>query len=153
MNAEDNSNDDQELAKQARDYAWNWFALHAAQRMQMFNFFLIATAFITAAYGALIGKFPEAAMIVALLGAWLTFWFNRLDRRNRQIVEASEAALAVCEARLSNLVNIPEVKIKKIVEEPMKEASSHARVINMIQWMILAVFLLGAVYALLVKLK
>jgi hypothetical protein len=104
-----------EVAKQARDYAWNWFALHANQRMRTFNFFLIATAFITAAYGALIARFPEAAMIVGLLGAWLALWFNKLDHRNRQIVRAAEDALRVCEDRLSKLANIPEIKMVEIV--------------------------------------
>ena len=38
-----------EIAKQAREHAWNWFALHATQRMQAFNFFVVATAFLIAA--------------------------------------------------------------------------------------------------------
>jgi hypothetical protein len=38
--------------KVALDHAWNWFNLHAGQRMQTFNFFLIATAFLIAAYRA-----------------------------------------------------------------------------------------------------
>ena len=36
--------DPDEIAKQAREHAWNWFALHATQRMQAFNFFMVATA-------------------------------------------------------------------------------------------------------------
>jgi hypothetical protein len=136
-----------EIAKQARDYAWNWFALHAAQRMQTFNFFLIAMAFITAGFGALIGNYPEAAMVVALLGAWVAFWFNRLDHRSLQIVEASEAALSVCEARLSDVANIPELRMVEIVAKPDRRASSYGLVISMIQWMIFAASLLGAAYA------
>ena len=31
--------------KIAFDYAWNWFALHAGQRMQSVNFFLVAASF------------------------------------------------------------------------------------------------------------
>jgi len=41
--------DPDEIAKQAREHAWNWFALHATQRMQAFNFFVVATAFLIAA--------------------------------------------------------------------------------------------------------
>jgi hypothetical protein len=37
--------DPDEIAKQAREHAWNWFALHATQRMQAFNFFVVATAY------------------------------------------------------------------------------------------------------------
>jgi len=43
--------DPDEIAKQAREHAWNWFALHATQRLQAFNFFVVATAFLIAAYG------------------------------------------------------------------------------------------------------
>ena len=77
------------VRKQGRDYAWNWFALHAAQRMQTFNFFLVATAFLIAGYASLLEKHRGAAFGVALLGAWLTFWFHRLDTRSRQLVKAS----------------------------------------------------------------
>ena len=76
--------------KEARNHAWSWFALHANQRMQTFNYFLIATAFLFAAYGALLDKNRVAAVGVAILGAWLSFWFNRLDRRTRQLVNAGE---------------------------------------------------------------
>jgi hypothetical protein len=50
-----------EIAKQAREHAWNWFALHATQRMQAFNFFVVATAFLIAAYASLLDKEPAAA--------------------------------------------------------------------------------------------
>jgi len=84
-----------EIAKQAREHAWNWFALHATQRMQAFNFFVVATAFLIAAYASLLDKEPAAAAVLATIGAWLAFWFNRLDARSRQLVEAGEDALRV----------------------------------------------------------
>jgi hypothetical protein len=62
-----------EIAKMALEHAWNWFNLHAAQRMQTFNFFLVATAFLIAAYASLLEKLPLAALAVALIGAWISF--------------------------------------------------------------------------------
>jgi hypothetical protein len=93
--------DPSDIAKQAREHAWDWFALHAAQRMQTFNFFLVATAFLIAGYASLLEKHRWAAFGVALLGAWLAFWFNRLDTRSRQLVKAGERALAVLQAQLA----------------------------------------------------
>jgi hypothetical protein len=93
--------DPDEIAKQARDHAWNWFALHAAQRMQTFNFFLVATALLVAAYATLLEKHRDAACVVAVLGAWLSLWFNRVDYRNRQLVKAGERALSISEAQLA----------------------------------------------------
>ena len=76
--------DPDEIAKQAREHAWNWFALHATQRMQAFNFFVVATAFLIAAYASILEKHPGAAAVLAAVGAWLTLWFNRLDARSCQ---------------------------------------------------------------------
>src|SRR5215813_10655336 len=103
--------DQSELAKQAREHAWNWFVIHAGQRMQTFNFFLVATAFLFAAYATLLEKHRGAALGVCLVGAWLALWFNRLDSRTRQLVKAGERALASSEARLANIAGIPELKI------------------------------------------
>lgn len=139
--------DPDEIAKQARDHAWDWFALHASQRMQTFNFFLVVTAFLFAAYSTLLEKNPATALGVALLGAWLSIWFNRLDSRTRQLIKAGERALAPSEARLSSLVESPDLRILTAVESPERGASSYRRVVNVIQSTMFAVFLLGAAYA------
>jgi hypothetical protein len=57
----------------ALDHAWNWFSLHAAQRMQTFNFFLVAIAFLVAAYASLLDKSHWAAAFIAAAAAWLAF--------------------------------------------------------------------------------
>jgi hypothetical protein len=142
-----NDHNSDEIAKHARDHAWQWFSFHAAQRMQTFNFFLVATAFLVAAYASLFEKRPAAACIVALLGAWMAFWFNRLDYRNRQLVKAGEDALTACEMRLAELAAIPALKIMKAVEQAGPGASSYRVVIKTFQLTILLAFLVGAVYA------
>ena len=84
-----------EERKEARTYAWGYFALHADQRMKLFNFFLILA-------GVLLGVFPAVrgmaggARVVALLPLLLaltafTFW--RLEERTRYLVKNAEAAL------------------------------------------------------------
>jgi hypothetical protein len=129
--------DQNEVAKQAREHAWNWFALHAAQRMQTFNFFLVATAFLIAGYASLLEKNHWAAFGVALLGSWLALWFYRLDTPSRQLVKAGERALAILEAQLSATAGIPDLKIVENVERPEPGTSSYRRVIKVIEWTIL----------------
>src|SRR5262245_55649576 len=102
--------DPDEIAKQAREHAWSWFALHGTQRMQVFNFFVVATAFLIAAYASLLEKHPAAALVLAISGAWLTFWFNRLEARSRQLVKAGERALAAPQVRLASLTENPDLK-------------------------------------------
>ena len=99
------ASDPDEIAKQAREHAWNWFALHATQRMQAFNFFMVATAFLIAAYASILEKHPGAAAVLAGMGVWITFWFNRLDARTHRLVEAGEDSLRVSQARLASLAD------------------------------------------------
>jgi len=139
--------DPEEIEKRAHDHAWDWFALHAGQRMQTFNFFLVAVAFILAAYATLLDKHRVAAAGVALVGAWLAVWFQRLDRRTRQLIKAGEGALASREKRLVTLTGAQELAILARVETPEPGTSSYRRVIAVIQWTVVAVFLLCAAYA------
>jgi hypothetical protein len=141
------SADQSEVAKQAREHAWNWFVLHAGQRMQTFNFFLVATAFLLAAYASLLEKYHWAAFGVALLGSWLAVWFYRLDMRSRQLVKAGERALVILEAQLSAAAEIAELKIVESVARAEPGSASYRRVIKVIEWTIFAVFVLGAAYA------
>jgi len=142
-----------QIAQQAREHAGNWFALHATQRMQAFNFFVVATAFLIAAYASLLDKEPAAAAVLATIGAWLAFWFNRLDARSRQLVEAGEDALRVSQERLANLADNQSLMILAAVDEPAPGASSYRRVITVIQWTIIALFLLAAIYAIRLSFK
>jgi hypothetical protein len=136
-----------EIEKQAREHAWNWFALHATQRMQAFNFFVVAAAFLIAAYAFILEEHPAAAAVLALVGAWLTFWVNRLDARSRQLVDAGEDALRVSQARLASVADNQSLKMLDAVDEPAPGASTYRRVITVIQWSIFALFLFGAIYA------
>jgi hypothetical protein len=66
----------------------------------------------------LLEKHRIAAIVVAFVGAWISFWFNQLDARTRQLVSAGETALNVSGARLADLANIPSLKIVEAVEQP-----------------------------------
>ena len=55
------------------DHAWEWFSLHARHRMQAVNFFLVAVAFLSAAYvSALRFTHPLVAAGVSVLGVLFT---------------------------------------------------------------------------------
>lgn len=136
-----------ELNKQALDHAWNWFNLHAAQRMQTFNFFLVASAFLVAAYASLLEKYHWAALVVGLVGAWLSFWFTRLDSRTRQLIDAGEDVLKVSQERLAKNADIPALKILHKVETPSPCAFSYRIAIGAIEWTMVVLFLLASIYA------
>jgi len=136
-----------EASKAALDHAWNWFNLHAAQRMQTFNFFLVATAFLIAAYASLLEKLPLAALAVASVGAWIAFWFTRLDNRTRQLIKAGEDVLEKYQAQLAKCTKTPALEIIKAVEQPTPDAYSYRIIIAVIEWTVMLVFLFLGAYA------
>jgi Flp pilus assembly protein TadB len=83
---------EREIAQDALHHSWDWFALHAAQRMQCVNFFLVAVAFLIAAFvTALTGKHYAVAVAVGLLGGWISWWFHRLELWTKELVKAGVA--------------------------------------------------------------
>lgn len=85
------------------EHAWRYFALHAEQRMTVFNFYVASSGLAltglawTLAEGSTRWPLGAAAGIGA---AALSFVFWRLDQRGAQLVKVAEAALAALEADL-----------------------------------------------------
>jgi hypothetical protein len=79
---------------EAHTYAWNWFALHSGQRMQLVNFWLVAVAFLAAAFvQARMARLTPVAVGVCAAGAVASVAFMVLDARTRQLVRVAEEAL------------------------------------------------------------
>jgi hypothetical protein len=141
----------EELAwlKELREHAWTWFSMHAQQRMQTLNYFLIAMAFLATAYGASVAKTPPVASAVAFTGFLVSAAFNRLDFRNRELVKHGEAALRKVEERYEQLTQWPEVRLVDRAEKPRVAFLGTFRwSILFIETILAAAFLVGAFYAL-----
>jgi hypothetical protein len=83
------------------NYAWNWFSLHAGQRLQMVSFWLVAISFLTTAYvEAVKSELGGLARAIALLGGIVSIVFALLDARTRSLVRVAEKALAAYETLL-----------------------------------------------------
>jgi putative ABC transport system substrate-binding protein len=87
------------------------------------------------------------AVGISALGAWLSIWFNRLEKRTRQLVNAGQAALAPLQRQLADAAKVPSLAILPAVEAKVPGSSFYSTVINVIQRTICAAFVLGAVYA------
>jgi hypothetical protein len=86
----------EEELNRAWDYSWNYFSVHAEQRLKTFNFYLILSAAIAAVVATMCRTtqlMPAGGVLLLcsfpLLG--LIFW--RLDVRNRELVKHGEAAI------------------------------------------------------------
>ena len=109
-------------AENALEYAWRYFALHAQQRMSVFNFFVILSGILATGIGAGLQAGKPMAPVVTVLGALLallSFVFYQLDRRGAELVKLAEAALISGE-------NICMPEFARIVAEESKHHSAAA---------------------------
>lgn len=130
------------------DHAWNWFALHAGQRMQMFNYWLLAMAFITTAYVTALGDGAEGlGVFVALAGAFVSVTFQRLERRTRQLVRIAEAALGELQSELAGRTGFSSLGLVREAQLRRGRFASYGLMISVVQLSVCAGFLLAATRA------
>jgi hypothetical protein len=130
------------------DHAWQWFSIHATQRLQMLNFWLVAVAFLTAAYvTALTNKQPQVAAVVAAAAAILSLLFSRLELRTRQLVRLGERALGHFESILADVTGVAEMRILEAADAEKELFASYGIVIRAMQWFVIAAYVGAGGYA------
>lgn len=128
------------------DHAWQWFTLHANQRMQAVNFFLVATAFLSTAYVAAL-RFPAVAVGVSALGILFSLTFYGFEIRIQELLKAGERALYRAQQRLADLTQMEEFKICEAVETAKIPLTKYSKVIRTLYGNTAVGFVLGLVYA------
>jgi hypothetical protein len=79
-----------------REYAWEYFELHASQRLTTFNYYIVISTLITTGIFATFSKdytAPSLGIAGGVLLVFFSFVFWKLDDRNKQIIKGAEAAL------------------------------------------------------------
>lgn len=127
-------------------YAWNWFSLHSAQRMQMVNFWLVAVAFLGAAFvQATTSGLSAVAVGISAAGALCSIGFLLLDRRTRDLVMVAERALRRMEdEQASARPTFPQLLQRADVERSTR-LSSYQLLIEGLQATVAALFLIAGV--------
>jgi hypothetical protein len=86
------------------DYAWNYFSVHADQRLKTFHYYLIVCAGIGAVVAAMC-RTPQliwaAGILLIVSFPLLSLIFWRLDVRNQQLVGHGEAAIKHLEKQMN----------------------------------------------------
>jgi hypothetical protein len=132
----------------AFDYAWGYFSLHAGQRMQSVNFFLLAASFLVAAYvSAMVGKYPSLAVGISLIGAWSSFVFYRIERRVRGLLHSAERALRPMGEAMADETHNPALRILKSVDATAPDAWPYSRVFRALYIAIGLGFGMASIYA------
>jgi hypothetical protein len=140
----------QDAEEKAQTYAWNWFALHAGQRLQLVNFWLVAVAFLASAYvQARSDHMTAIAFGVSVTGVVSSLAFMRLDARTRQLVQVAENALRSFEAS-GVAVGLDEVTelVRASNEVRRSRFDSYRVIIQGLQLSVAFIFALAAVFSL-----
>ncbi len=100
--------------REAFDYAWEYFKYHAAQRQNVFRFYLIVIAAIFAGYWSISTASSNHGGNDWLFGIpivvfSLLFW--QLDRRSHKIIRIAEEYLAVFEVKLAEAVGTDSIRL------------------------------------------
>ncbi|MTD55292.1 hypothetical protein [Amycolatopsis pithecellobii] len=133
-------------------YAWNWFSMHANQRMQLVNFWLVAVAFLAAAFvQARMGHMTAIAVGVSVAGALSSLAFMMLDARTRQLVHLGERALRQVERDQADRESARQVILVAAASEVRRSRiNSYRVIIEGLQLCIAALFTSAAIYSLVV---
>jgi hypothetical protein len=101
---------DETIVKQAdltitafRDHAWDYFALHADQRLKTFHFYILLETGLVAAMLVAARAGTSNAWIYGVIGIFmvlLSFVFWKLDQRTKGMIKVAEEALKEFEAQL-----------------------------------------------------
>jgi hypothetical protein len=141
---------DADKMNSSHTYAWNWFVLHSGQRLQLVNFWLIAVAFLAAAFvQAHANHLVAISFGVSITGAVASVAFSRLDARTRQLVQVAENALRSFEAAqtASGVDEVNEL-VRAGHEARGSRIDSYRLIIQGLQLSVAAMFLLAAAYSL-----
>jgi hypothetical protein len=101
-------------------YAWNWFAYHASQRLQAFNFFLLILAALATGYLTALDKdYGVLQIAIGVAGILISFAFLALDFRNEQLVTDGRHALRQLERALGTEIHRSDYD--RVIARPLSE--------------------------------
>ena len=84
-----------------RDYAWDYFALHADHRLRAFHFYILVSTALLGGFALSVknGGLQSWMAAFGLLLVFFSFVFWKLDDRTRQLVKNGENALKFLDAQ------------------------------------------------------
>lgn len=92
------------------ELGWQWFTMHAEQRMQIVGFWFVAMSFLTtAAVLAYVNARLGASLLVQLCIAASSLVFLLLDLRTRELISYGERLMAAVERSTAAAFGIPEL--------------------------------------------
>jgi hypothetical protein len=136
-----------DIEKAALEHAWAWFSLHATQRLQSVNFFLITIAFLSAAFvTAAKEQMYLVAGGVAILATSISYFFYRLERRIQSLVKAAEAAIEPLQESPARELGLESLQMVSLVEHGGAGEWKYSKVFRYLYLETGTAFVLGLLY-------
>lgn len=144
----DDSTNFNEARKVALEHAWEWFSLHAHQRMQSLYYFLIAAAFLFGAFTHASNTDNQTlALGVSLLGGGISYIFYRLENRVRSLLHLAEDALKPLEKELADLTHVSYIEVVSRAGSLMPGSWKYSKAFRFLYAFTGTVFFLGVLYS------
>lgn len=89
--------------KDQREYSWEYFKVHAEQRVSLFHFFVVFSSLVTVGLAGTLQKGIQTYLVGVGLGAILmlvSFVFWKLNKRVGYLIKHAESALKWIEAKV-----------------------------------------------------
>jgi hypothetical protein len=97
-----------------RKYIWNYFQLHAGQRLTTFNFYIVISTLLTSGYFVAVRDVPYLSLLLGIILVVFSYVFWKLDVRNKQLIRNAEKALMYIESKEEVSDNTSEPHILNI---------------------------------------
>jgi hypothetical protein len=136
-----------ESYKLASEMAFQWFSIHAEQRLKLLNFFLLIAGFCIAGFfAALQAKNHLAASVVSILLVCMSYLFKQLDRRTSQLIKHAEDYLKESLGSVSSELKSQAANFVSRAEQ--KDGLwSYRQIFNILFFLFGALGLLGAIFS------
>ena len=108
----------------ARNYIWNYFELHAKQRLTTFNYYIVISTLLASGYLLAIQNVTFLSLLLSIVLMLLSFIFWKLDLRNKQLIKNSENALKFIERKESTQENEEQSEILQIFSYEEKQTDA-----------------------------
>jgi hypothetical protein len=124
-----------------------WLTIPLVRSFALNHFFLVATAFLSAAFvTAAKEKMYLLAGGVAILAICTSYFLYRIERRIQSLLHAAEAAIGPLEDKLAQTVNIDALRIVSVVENEKAGEWKYSKVFRYLYFSTAAAFTLGLLY-------
>jgi hypothetical protein len=132
----------------AMTYAWNWFSLHSNQRMQLVNFWIVAMAFMAAAFAAVSQKdLWWISSGLAFCGLATTYAFAYLELRTRVLIDIGRDALRTLEVQLMLATGMPSMNLAQTGKANGRNVMKYKHAIGLLHAVIGSAWLAATIYA------